>query len=102
MIGKRIAAVFIDPIVGLFAVPERDAIILWTRTFYGRGITRNLYSYTLRGKRRWRVAGRGLAPNADRYHDVGLWDGEKLLAVSGTGLTVVELRTGRVLTPPPR
>jgi hypothetical protein len=97
-IGRRIAAVFIDPIENLFYVPERDAIVLWTRTFNGRGITRNLYCYSGRGKRLWQVGPAGEGPNGDRYHDAGVWSETKLLAWSFKGFTVVDFVSGAVIS----
>lgn len=97
-IGKRIVAVFIDPIANLFYVPERDAIVLWTRTFNGRGITRNLYCYSGRGKRLWQVGPAGEGPNGDRYNDAGVWSETKLLASTFKGLTVVDFVTGAVIS----
>jgi hypothetical protein len=102
LIGKRVAAVFVDPIVDLLYVPERDAIVLWTRTFRGRGITRNLYCYSGNGRKRWRVGPGGAGPNGDRYFNVALWSETKLLALTGGSLAVVDFDTGQVLARPPR
>jgi hypothetical protein len=97
-IGNRIAALFIDPIAHLFYVPERDAIVLWTRTFNGRGITRNLYCYSGSGKRLWQVGPAGEGPNGDRYYDAGVWSATKLLASSFKGFTVVDFVSGAVIS----
>jgi hypothetical protein len=99
-IGRRAVAFFIDPIAGLFYVPERDAIVLWTKTFRGRGITRNLFCYSGQGRRRWQVGPAGIGPNGDRYFDAGVWSATKLLTISGCGFTVVDFESGKVISTP--
>ena len=100
VIGQRMVRYFLNPIRGVLYVPERDAVAVWTKATYGRGQTRNLYCFSGRGSLRWRVAATGKDANWDRYHDVGLWDATKLLCMTSSGLVVVDLDRGTIVSPP--
>jgi hypothetical protein len=101
-VGKRIVALFAEPIAELILLAESDLLVVRTEATRGRGRPGNLWGFTVAGRRRWRVVRSEKGGAGERYFHVGVWSETRLVALQSDCLVVIDAGTGRLVSKIPR